>query len=75
MADKSHPDALALKDHVIQGQILVVDDEPMQALLAAEILTPEGHQVEQAHSGAEALEKLASREFDLVVADLMMPHM
>jgi DNA-binding NtrC family response regulator len=59
----------------LQGHILVVDDEPVQALLASEILSPEGHEVEIAHSGAEALEKLASRPFDLVVADLMMPEM
>jgi DNA-binding NtrC family response regulator len=59
----------------LQGHILVVDDEPVQALLAAEILTPEGHDVETAHSGAEALEKLASRPFDLILADLMMPGM
>jgi DNA-binding NtrC family response regulator len=59
----------------LTGRILVVDDDPAQAFLASEILSPDGHEVETAHSGAEALEKLASMPFDLVLADLMMPRM
>jgi two-component system response regulator HydG len=57
------------------GRILVVDDEPTQAMLASEILRPEGHAVETALSGAEAIERLSSQPFDVVVADLMMPGM
>jgi len=59
----------------LQGRILIVDDEPVQAQLAAEILISDGHEVQTAHSGAEALEKLSSRPFDLIIADLMMPQM
>ncbi|MFQ5670963.1 MAG: sigma-54-dependent transcriptional regulator [Acidobacteriota bacterium] len=60
---------------VLPGRLLVVDDEESQLLLAADILTPEGHTVETALSGKEALRLLARQPFDLVVADLMMPGM
>ena len=57
------------------GRILVVDDERSQVDLASDILKPDGHSVETALSGAEALETLRKGEVDLVIADLMMPGM
>ncbi len=57
------------------AQILVVDDDlnTCQSLTAA--LSKEGHQVFEAHSGKEALEKIRLQEVDLAVIDLMMPGM
>jgi two-component system response regulator HydG len=66
---------LASEKEFFQGRVLVVDDEPAQVMLASEILAPEGHAVETALSGREALEQLSDKSFDLVVADLMMPGM
>ena len=51
--------------------ILVVDDEPDIRLLAHVVLGSAGHQVIEAASGAEALERVARRPRpDLVVLDL-----
>jgi DNA-binding NtrC family response regulator len=53
-------------------RILVVDDEENVRLLFSRVLQKEGYEVECASSGSEAIEKLASRCFDLVVTDLKM---
>ena len=57
------------------SRILIVDDDlnTCQSLTAA--LSKEGHQVFEAHSGEEALERIRSQEVDLTVIDLMMPGM
>lgn len=57
------------------ARILIVDDDlnTCQSLTAA--LGKEGHQIFEAHSGKEALEKIRAQEVDLAVIDLMMPGM
>ncbi len=55
-------------------RILVVDDDIRNVDLLAAILVSEGHEVEQAHSGEEALDKLGLN-LDLVLMDIMMPGM
>ena len=57
-------------------QILVVDDSPLQRKLAGALIEcEEGFEVAYAASGAEALETMAVRLPDLVLADLMMPDL
>jgi DNA-binding NtrC family response regulator len=53
-------------------KILVVDDEKHVRALFERVLVKEGYQVECAASGCEAIDKLASDSFDLVVTDLKM---
>jgi DNA-binding NtrC family response regulator len=53
-------------------KILVVDDEKHVRTLFERVLVKEGYQVECAASGSEAIGKLASNSFDLVVTDLKM---
>ena len=53
-------------------KILVVDDEKHVRVLFERILAKEGYEVECAASGNEAIDKLASNSFDLVVTDLKM---
>ena len=54
--------------------ILVVDDNEVLAMVASDILTEMGYEVECAKSGEAALGMLASDpSFDLVVTDLHMP--
>jgi len=53
-------------------KILVVDDEKNVRVLFERILAKEGYEVECAASGSEAIDKLASNSFDLVVTDLKM---
>ncbi len=55
--------------------ILVVDDDLLVAGLMADILTAEGHVVDLAKNGREALEMLAGRSYDLIVSDLRMPEL
>lgn len=57
------------------ARILVVDDNEMNRDLLARRLQREGHQVELAVDGADALAKLNVGTFDLVLLDIMMPGM
>jgi putative two-component system response regulator len=55
------------------GYVLVVDDDPTIALFIARLLAADGHQVSIAHSGTDALVKVAARPPDLVLLDLGLP--
>jgi signal transduction histidine kinase/CheY-like chemotaxis protein len=54
---------------------LVVDDNPTNLLVLDSLLSALGQQVCRAASGAEALERLAERPFDMVWMDIQMPEM
>jgi len=58
-----------------QKKILVVDDERHIVRLVQVNLEREGHQVVSAFDGKEALKKVESEKPDLIVLDVMMPHM
>jgi two-component system NtrC family sensor kinase len=53
--------------------VLVIDDEQWILDLATELLRAEGHLVETALGGQQALEALARRKFDVIVSDWKMP--
>jgi CheY-like chemotaxis protein len=53
--------------------ILVADDEPLVLSVIVAYLTGDGHTVEAATNGRQALEKFGSGKFDLVLTDLAMP--
>jgi CheY-like chemotaxis protein len=55
-------------------RILVVDDDENVLSLERTILEQRGFTVTTAGGGAEALEILAERDFDLVLLDVMMPE-
>jgi CheY-like chemotaxis protein len=56
-------------------KILVVDDEPFVCDAVKMMLTFDGHEVQTANSGKEALEILEQSNFDLVITDFAMPAM
>ena len=56
-------------------RILAVDDEPFVCESVKMMLMFDGHQVETAGSGHEALEKFDAARFDLVLTDYAMPGM
>lgn len=56
-------------------RILVVDDNEDAAASLAMILSMEGHQVEQVHSGADALKTLGEALPDLALLDIGLPGM
>jgi two-component system, cell cycle response regulator len=53
--------------------VLVVDDSAIVRRIIVAYLRAAGHQVEEAPDGAEALEKLGTGRFDVVLTDLQMP--
>jgi len=55
--------------------ILVVDDEYLVAIMLADMLEDEGHEVLTASNGQLALDAIANRQPDLVITDFMMPVM
>ena len=57
------------------GRLLVVDDNKVNRILLARGLEGHGHKVETAENGKQALEKLRSDSFDLVLLDIEMPEM
>lgn len=57
------------------GHLLVVDDNKVNRILLARGLEQDGHQVETAENGRQALEKLRMDSFDLVLLDIEMPEM
>ncbi|GEN29736.1 hypothetical protein HVA01_33820 [Halovibrio variabilis] len=54
-------------------RVLVVDDGPVNLMLARQILETQGLQVEGVSSGEQALERQQSVSFDLVLMDIFMP--
>jgi len=54
--------------------VLVVDDEPDLCALIADGLIDEGHQVTCVKDGAAALQAASTTTYDLVLADVRLPH-
>jgi class 3 adenylate cyclase len=56
------------------GRVLVVDDNANNREVLRRWLTQEGHAVEEAGDGAEALERAAAVPCDVILLDLIMPR-
>ncbi len=56
-------------------QILLVEDNPVNQVVAEGILTNLGHNVSIAENGKAALEKLAVENTDIILMDIEMPEM
>ena len=59
----------------ISATVLAVDDQPPNLRLLDAVLTPRGHRVITATSGAEALAFLETEDVDIVLLDIVMPEM
>jgi signal transduction histidine kinase len=59
----------------LPGTILVVDDNKLNRMLLCIQLQHDGHRVEAAEHGRQALEMLHAQPFDIVLLDLLMPEM
>lgn len=57
------------------GRVLVVDDHPVNRQVASMMLAAAGFDVETAEDGAQALEAVRSRPFEVVFMDIHMPVM
>lgn len=72
--EQSNPDrgAGAADD---RPRILAVDDDPVNLNVLVSLLSPQQYAVVAAANGQEALALLETRGWDLVISDVMMPHM
>jgi DNA-binding NtrC family response regulator len=59
----------------VSGRILIVDDDEGQRSALAAMLADCAFDTQVAADGQEALERLATFNADVIVADLVMPHM
>ena len=53
----------------------MVDDEEIIIELYLQLLQALGHTIDTASTGLEALKKIESRDYDLVITDIKMPKM
>jgi two-component system chemotaxis response regulator CheY len=60
---------------ITSTRILVVDDSSLVRLYYRSTLEKAGFEVEQAINGIEAMEKVLSQRFDLLIVDVNMPRM
>jgi CheY-like chemotaxis protein len=61
------------KKKVAGAKILVVDDEPVVQDLLNEILSTEGCKVEIVENGSDALKRLGSKDYDVILLDVKLP--
>ena len=70
---------LPIEDEKIQAgpprRILLAEDNPLNEKVAVGMIKEAGHHLTIAHNGREALEKLATDHFDVVLMDVQMPEM
>ncbi len=57
------------------ARILIAEDEPDLARLVQRVMEAEGHAVTAVADGGAATHALASRSYDLLIADIVMPVM
>lgn len=67
--------AAAAPPEIRGRRVLIVDDEPAICNLLTDFLCTEGHHVDTAADGREALQRLRKGRYDLIVCDLKMPGM
>jgi len=59
----------------LSERILVIEDDPLQADMVQQLLEHSGYQPVLAMDGTEGLRRLYETQPDLVLLDLMLPHM
>jgi PAS domain S-box-containing protein len=56
-------------------RILVAEDNPVNRMLAVRLLEKQGHKVQTAADGLEAVREVEKHDFELVLMDVQMPEM
>lgn len=59
----------------VPSRVLIVDDNRQNVELLRTYISAEGHEVDEAFDGEEALEKVAQNPPDLILLDIMMPKL
>ena len=63
-----------LDPNAVQFRLLIVDDEPGIVEVLKSALGEDGYTIETAATGDEALQRIASNRYDLIISDLCMPN-
>lgn len=61
------------RERIIESKVLIVDDSPFNILAIQQILEKEGFKTEFSTNGQDAINKIRSLKFDLVLMDCEMP--
>lgn len=69
------PAATSAEPGADRPRILAVDDDPINLSVLESVLSSESYEIITAAGGKEALALLTTREWDLVITDVMMPNM
>ena len=70
----NNAERLLARDH--RGKrVLLVDDEPINQMIGVEFLSGSGLIVETANDGQQAIDKLATGRYDLILMDMQMPRL
>jgi CheY-like chemotaxis protein len=72
---RPHPVAPRLRPVGARRRILVVDDNPVNRMVAEGMVRALGHECETAEDGVAALDQLDRSAFDLVLLDVQMPRL
>ncbi len=59
----------------MKGNVLIIDDEPDILLVMSANLKKEGYEVVTAEDGVDALRKMETHDFDVVIVDHQMPRL
>lgn len=57
------------------ARILIAEDDPAVRSFVSRALAHDGHEVSAVHDGLQALEALQADDFDLLLADIVMPEL
>ncbi|NMH68971.1 response regulator [Bacillus sp. RO3] len=55
------------------ARILIAEDEEVLRMLMVDTLEDEGHELDEAADGQEAIHQIMENEYDLILLDYMMP--
>lgn len=64
-----------IKKQYQNRNLLLVEDNPINRDVAEELLCGVGFDVETAHNGLDAIEKIKAHPYDLILMDIQMPKM
>lgn len=55
-------------------KILYVEDYPVIQTMYTDVLRAKGFEIDTVNDGKEALAKIAEKEYDIILLDLLLPH-
>ncbi|MCD9013988.1 hybrid sensor histidine kinase/response regulator [Parachryseolinea silvisoli] len=62
-------------EQLIGAEILVVEDNPLNQMLARKVLQKAGCNVDIASNGLQALERIKMKQYEVILMDIQMPEM